>query len=260
MGRRVILVHGAWHGAWAWDRVLPLLAAAGVEATAIDLPGHGDDSGPFGDLHADAARLSRELDGLGSNVVLVGHSYGGAVITEAGVHHAVEHLVYVASFVLDAGESCTTALAAEAEAAGIDHQGRPDLGGGFIEGPDGTVSLDPLVAAACFYNDCDRATADWALARLGPQPLASLRQAPNGVAWTATPSTYAVCADDLAVHPDLQRLLARRCTTSVEWPTGHCPFLSRPELVAELLIELAFAPRWIAPTTRPARGDRHHLD
>jgi len=241
MVRRVILVHGAWHGAWAWDRVIPLLAAAGVEATPIDLPGHGDDPGPFGDLHADAARLSRELDRRGSNVVLVSHSYGGAVITEAGDHDAVDHLVYVASFALDAGESCTTALAAEAEAAGIDHQGRPDLGDGFVEGPNGTVSLEPLVAAACFYNDCDNATADWALARLGPQPLASLQQAPYGVAWKARPSTYAVCADDLAVHPDLQRLLARRCTTSVEWPAGHSPFLSRPEVVAELLVGLAFA-------------------
>jgi pimeloyl-ACP methyl ester carboxylesterase len=237
MAPAVLFVHGAWHGAWAWDRVLPLLAAEGVDATAIDLPGHGDDTGPLGDLHGDATRVRGELDRLGRDVVLVGHSYGGAVITEAGDHPAVDHLVYIAAFALDTDESCGSAAFAQAE--GISHEGRPNLETGFVEGPGETVTLDPLVAAMCLYNDCDGDTVAWALARLGPQPRATLVQTPNTVAWRAKPSTYLVCGDDMVVHPDLQRLLAARCSVGAEWPTGHSPFLSRPDLVAGLIAELA---------------------
>jgi pimeloyl-ACP methyl ester carboxylesterase len=240
MARPVVLVHGAWHGAWCWERVVPLLAATGVEATAIDLPGHGGDPGPLGDLHADAARVRRELDRFEGDVVLVAHSYGGAVITEAGDHPAVGHLVYVAAFALDQGESCVSSAIGEADA--LDHEGRPDLAAGFVDGPGQTITLERSVAAACLYNDCDEATVAWALDRLGPQPQITLAQAPEAVAWRSKPSTYAVCADDMAVHPGLQRILARRCGSVTEWPTGHSPFLSRPELVADLVAELADAP------------------
>ena len=128
MKRLIVLVHGAWHGAWAWQRVVPLLTSAGVECVALDLPGHGEDGGPFGDLHSDAARVRETLDEFGGDVVLVGHSYGGAVITEARLHPAVQHLVYVAAFALEAGESCVSAASAEVEAGLISHEGRPNLG------------------------------------------------------------------------------------------------------------------------------------
>ena len=85
MGQTVLLVHGAWHGAWAWDRVLARLRSAGVEALAVDLPGHGGDPVAFGDLHGDAARVRQELDRMGRDVVLVGHSYGGGVALSAAV-------------------------------------------------------------------------------------------------------------------------------------------------------------------------------
>jgi len=239
----VVLVHGDWHGAWCWDRAVGALAAAGITALAIDLPGRGNDPGPLTDLHGDAERVSAVLDSLDGPVVLAGHSYGGAVITEAGSHRAVSHLVYLAALALDDGESCTSAASDEAVAEGISHAGRPDLAAGFVAGPDGTVILDPDVALACLYHDCDRATAAWAIARLGPQPLISLQQQPRAVAWRTKPSTYVVCADDQAMHPLLQRILARRCITTVEWPAGHAPFLSRPDLVAGLLAGLAARPR-----------------
>ena len=232
-------MHGAWHGAWAWDRVIPLLADRGVEVCAIDLPGHGDDAGAPGDLHADATRVRQELDRLGNGVLLVGHSYGGAVITEAGDHPAVDHLVYLAAFALEAGESCVSAATTATEAAGIDHAGRPNLGEGFVEGPGGAVTLDPLVAAKCLFNDCDGSTVAWAVARLGPQPLVTLQQTPAAVAWRTTPSTYVVCAHDMGVHPDLQRVMAQRCGSVLQWPTDHSPFLCRPDLVAGLLLQLA---------------------
>jgi pimeloyl-ACP methyl ester carboxylesterase len=241
MDRRVVFVHGAWHGAWVWERVLPLLTSTGVESLALDLPGHGADNEPLGDLYSDAARVRATLDELKGDVVLVGHSYGGAVITEAGLHQAVQHLVYIVAFALDAGESCVSAATAEMGASQISYDGRPDLGAGFTMSPGDMITLDPASAAECLYNDCDPDTVAWALARLGPQPLITLQEAPTVAAWRTRPSTYIVCVDDMAVHPDLQRIMARRCGSVIEWPTDHSPFLCRPELVATLLADLAKA-------------------
>jgi pimeloyl-ACP methyl ester carboxylesterase len=218
---------------------MPALTERGIRATAIDLPGHGADASGMTDLHGDAARVTEILDGLGEPAILVGHSYGGAVITEAGDHHLVEHLVFIAAMVLDGGESCQNAASEEVAVAGLDWTGRPNFGKGFNVAPDGRVTLDPAVAAKCLYSDCDDATVSWALNLLGPQPLGNLQQAPSSIAWRTKPSTYAVCADDLVVHPDLQRILAKRCTSVVEWPTGHSPFLSDPECVVALVTEVA---------------------
>jgi pimeloyl-ACP methyl ester carboxylesterase len=234
----VVLVHGAWHGAWCFDRVIASLRKLGVEARALDLPGHGADPGPFGDLHADATRVGALLDRLDVPVVLVGHSYGGAVITEAGAHPAVEHLVYLCGFPLDAGETCQTAALSDAGAARVSHAGRPSLSGALMTISDGVTVVSTEGAATCFYNDCDSETIDWAVARLGPQPMVALAQSPTSIAWRHRPSTYVVSRDDQAVHPDLQRLLAQRCQSRVEWPTGHVPSLSRPDLVTDLLTRL----------------------
>ncbi len=169
MAAGVVLVHGAWHGAWCFEPVLELLAAAGIDAVAVDLPGHGDDPGPLGDLHTDAARVEEALDRLDGDCVLLGHSYGGAVITEAGVHPSVRHLVYLAAFALDAGESVMAAAVAESDALDLSYEG-PSLADAFVAHDDGTITLEPTGAAACLYHDCDAATTGWALARLGAQP------------------------------------------------------------------------------------------
>jgi pimeloyl-ACP methyl ester carboxylesterase len=237
MTATAVLVHGAWHGAWCFDRVLPLLAEAGVPAVAIDLPGHGADTGPLTDLHGDAARVRAVLDAIGGPVVLLGHSYGGAVITEAGVHPAVAHLVYLCALALDDGESC--AATAVEQTSTLSHAGRPSLAAGWVMHPDRTTTLTPEGAAACLYNDCDPATVAWASALLGPQPMANLTQIPDEIAWRTRPSTYVVCSDDQAIHPGLQRVLAGRCSASVEWDTSHSPFASRPALVSTLLQDIA---------------------
>ena len=232
----MVLVHGAWHGAWCWERVVDGLKAVGVDAVAVDLPGHGDDPEPFTDLHGDAARVRSVLDDVGRPVVLLGHSYGGAVVTEAGDHPGVRHLVFLAALAVDSGESCASAATGDWVAPPTD-DGRLDLSGGLHIGPDGTATLEASVATACLYNKCDPEAIAWALERLGPQPLITLQQEPNRVAWRSVPSTYVVCLHDQAVAPGLQRVLARRCTTIVEWPTDHSPFLSDPQLLVDLLRE-----------------------
>ena len=102
----MILVHGAFHAAWCWQRVLDGLLELGVGAVAIDLPGHGASTQPLGGLHHDAAHLRDVLRSCDDPVVLCGHSYGGVVITEAVAPGSnVEHLVYVTAGVPDVGES-----------------------------------------------------------------------------------------------------------------------------------------------------------
>jgi pimeloyl-ACP methyl ester carboxylesterase len=236
----VLLVHGAWHGAWCWEPVVDALTERGIVAVAINLPGHGDDGGALTDLHGDAERVRRSLDGFDEPVVLVGHSYGGVVVTEAGVHPGVSDLVYLAAFNLDENESALSAAVAESAAAALDHSNRPDALAHIHVGADGTSTIDAEGARVLFYNDCRDEVADWAVDRLGAHPMANLSQTPDAVAWRHRPSTYAVCTLDNIVHPDLERILARRADHIVEWPTGHSPFLSRPDLVADLLAAVAY--------------------
>jgi pimeloyl-ACP methyl ester carboxylesterase len=221
----VVLVHGAWHGAWCWDKVVAGLGAKGVKVDAVELPltSFADD------VHATSAAVAA----AGGPVVLCGHSYGGAVITEAGDHPAVRRLVYLCAFALDPGEDLTTAAAGEQLASS-------DIADAFRFSEDATmVHLEPDGARTAFYLDCDPAEADAALARLRPMAFACFTTPVTKSPRRDRESTYVVCTEDRAIHPELQHALAARCTTSVEWPTSHSPFVSRPELVVDLLAELA---------------------
>lgn len=221
----VVLVHGAWHGAWCWEKVVPLLEANDIEAVAVDLP--------LTSLHDDVRAVTGALDGVGGRAVLCGHSYGGAVITGAGHHEAAGHLVYLTAFACDERES-PAATAVDTPLPST------DLGDALAFSDDGqTVALKPDVAVKALYHDCDAADVDAALARLRPMSLSCLTTPVGPPAWRVKPSTYVVCTEDQGVHPALQRLMAGRCTNSVEWPTAHSPFLNRPDLVASLLTDLA---------------------
>jgi pimeloyl-ACP methyl ester carboxylesterase len=226
-----VLVHGAWHGAWCFDRVVPLVRDAGIDVRAVDLARDG--------YASDVASVQAVLDAVDGEVVLLGHSYGGAVITDAGVHPSVRHLVYLSAFSLDDGETCASAATSAPGIDRISHAGRPNLGHAMIPHDDGTSTLTRDGARACLYADVDDDTFAWAFARLGPQRNDTFGATPRHVAWREKPSTYVVCTEDQAVHPDLQRILAGRCTTAVEWPIGHSPFVNRPELVADLVVDLA---------------------
>ena len=201
---------------------------------AVDLPGHGTSTLPFGDLDGDARHVVDVVTRLSRPVVLVGHSYGGAVITEAaarlrGMTSApVRHLVYIAAFCPDEGESVM-------DLARHESAGPVDLGAAMIPVDGGLSVLDPEKAAPALYGDCDARAAAAALARLCPQPLATMLQPVSSAPWKTIPSTYVVCTRDRAVHPGNQEYMARRCTHVVRLDTDHSPFLSMTEKTADVL-------------------------
>jgi pimeloyl-ACP methyl ester carboxylesterase len=237
MPATVVLVHGAWHGAWCWDRVVDGLRERDIDALALDLPGHGDSSEPLGDLYGDAAALRGTLDTLDGPAVVCGHSYGGAVVSlGAASHPAAKHLVFLAALMLDAGESCAASVP---EPPGGAPGPELELGRALRFSDDGTtITLDLDVAPGAFYADCSPSDTAWAVERLGGHPAASLRQTIDTAAWRDIPSTYVICEDDRALPVWLQRVLSERATNVVTWPTSHSPFLSRPELVVDLLADL----------------------
>ncbi|MEU0918425.1 alpha/beta hydrolase [Streptomyces cyaneofuscatus] len=220
MGGRAaaVLVHGLYHRPEHFGPVADGLRAAGFEAVVPELH--------RGSLAADTAAVQAAVDALDRPPLLLGHSYGGSVIT--GVRGA-RHLVYLAAFAPDSGESA-------AALGGASPQLRDAVVPG--EGPDGTTRLDPGRAADVLYDDCPGPLAARAVGLLRPQAPGCGRGIPEHHSWKLIPSTYVVCAGDRAIDPALQRTLAARCTAVREWPTGHSPFVSRPALVVDLVAEL----------------------
>jgi pimeloyl-ACP methyl ester carboxylesterase len=221
----VVLVHGAFHGAWCWEPVRNALDARGIANLAPDLPLTG--------LDTDAATVAAVLDAVDGPVVLCGHSYGGMVISRAASgRDDVDRLVYLCAVQIADDDEMTTTM-------------RPTLlMEHLVRGDGGAMSVDPEFAAECFYHDCAPAAAADAVARLRPMPVGigpSSAAEPEVVppAWLTIPSTYVVCTDDRTLHPDAQRDMARHATDVVTWDTSHSPMLSQPDLVADLLAELA---------------------
>jgi pimeloyl-ACP methyl ester carboxylesterase len=217
----VVLVHGLWHGGWTFDRVRELLDDAGVPSIAPELP--------LTSLPDDVAVVRNLLDRLDGPVVLVGHSYGGAVITAAGDHACVQRLIYLAAFALTEAESVNSVLP--------ERQIAPTRLGTALEvSDDGTqISLNPERGMPLLYNGVSTAEIASAVPRLRPVNRAVFSGRPAAVAWRSKPATYAVCTEDRAVAPELQRAMAERVREAVYWPSGHmCP-LSHPQLVAALV-------------------------
>jgi pimeloyl-ACP methyl ester carboxylesterase len=219
--RGVVLVHGLWHDPGHFAEVAGRLRRHGVEVAVPELH--------RGSLTADTAAVQTVVDAMVQPPVVLGHSYGGSVITGLTT---VAHLVYLAAFVPAEDESA-------AQLGGGSHLVDPLV----RPRPDGRSELDPVAAVAALYGDCSAADAARAVALLRPQDPGHGRDVPQRVAWREVPSTYVVCAADRAVDPAVQRRLASRCTTVLTWPTGHSPFCSRPKLVTDLLLALQADPR-----------------
>ncbi len=220
----VVLVHGAWHGPWCFAKVLDGLAARGVEAVAPELP-------LLGGLGPDAELVADLVTGIDGPVVLLGHSYGGQVISAAAVDAPnVAHLVYLCALMLDEDEKLQDVMG-----------GGPNAYDAIKRDGDHRVVI-PELAPATFYGDCSQSDIDLALRSCRPMP-ASPAPAPGGPpAWKSIPSTYVVCEQDKAIPPDSQRHLARHATDVVTWDVSHSPFFSRPDLMVDLLADLASGP------------------
>ncbi|MGH9214702.1 MAG: alpha/beta fold hydrolase [Acidimicrobiales bacterium] len=219
----LMLVHGVAHGAWCWSRTTADLVGRGHEVFAVDLPLSG--------LDDDAAAVRRALDDWSRDVVLVGHSYAGLVISKAAAERSdVQHLVYVAAMLVDGGDVFLERMR-EFPAAPINE--------GVELTADGNFVVRPETAVGCFYNECDRGEAEDAARRLRPTAAACLAVPTGAEPWKSIPSTYVLCVRDRAIHPDFQRWMSTRAGEVVTLDTDHSPFMSWPEQFADLLDGIA---------------------
>jgi pimeloyl-ACP methyl ester carboxylesterase len=232
--RPVLLVHGAWSGGWCWAGLQTELERVGVVSHSIDLPGHGDSPLPLGDLAGDARAVADAAAAIGPETVLVGHSYGGAVITGAATLTPVAHLLYIAAFALDDGESVNGFLRA------APHH-RVELADAIRPAEDGTTTLDPELIGPLFYPTLSEAEREALTARHSPQPNAAMTQAVAGSPRASTRSTYVLCQRDRTVHPEHQRIMAARCDEVIELDRDHFPYVEDPVESARIIARLAAA-------------------
>jgi pimeloyl-ACP methyl ester carboxylesterase len=216
----LLLVHGAWLGAWSWEKVQPELTARGWEVRTVDLPSVADRGGPRFGLFDDAAVVRERIEEIGRPVVVVAHSYGGAVVSQGAADLPnVRHIVYVCAFQLDVGESL------------IQLSGR--LPWWNVDG-DTMTTFD---TREILFTDVPHEDADRALARMRPFSYVAVTQALTAAAWHTVPSTYIVCENDRAVAD--QDVIAARATRVRRLPSDHMPLLSMPLALTELIVETA---------------------
>lgn len=233
-----LLVHGSCHGAWCWRDVLPALASRGHRAAALDLPGHGEDRTPANeitlDLYADSVLAA--LAAFEEPAILVGHSAGGATITVAAERapKRIAGLVFLCAYALKDGQSLAEIRRGAA---------RQPLLPAVRRSPDGlTFTVDPAMAPAIFYSDCPQEAVAFAVPRLCPEPIRPQETPVRVTARSAAiPRRYILCENDNTVPPQAQEAMV------ADWPadsvirlaSGHSPFLSQPERLADLLADAA---------------------
>lgn len=228
----ILFVHGALvrDGGWWWHLVAEqLLDRVGVGSRAVPLPSCGETGASPGTagLVDDAAALHAALDDS-DGAIVVGHSYGGTVIAEGADHPAARHLVLISSYLPEIGAAQATIMSGEADPVAIEPN------------DDGTLRLagfgEASFAARFLHDVADDAIRAEARARVAPQSAGAFVTPTSRAAWRERASTALVCTEDRSTSVALQRLHATRATRSVDLPTGHHPFLSRPDLIADVLV------------------------
>ncbi|MER5935900.1 alpha/beta hydrolase [Streptomyces sp. NPDC001928] len=221
--RNIVLVHGGFVDGSGWQPVHRLLTRDGFNVSIVQ--------NPTLSLQDDVTVTHRVLDAQDGPAVLVGHSYGGAVITEAGGHDKVAALVYVAAFAPDKDESVATLIADPVPGAPV-----PPI----LPPQDGFLLLDREKFAASFAGDLPAEDAQFMADSQVPWGVDALGGTVTEAAWRAKPSWYLVATDDRMIPPPAQRAMAERAGATVSESAGsHAFYVSRPEAVAELIKQAA---------------------
>ncbi len=215
----VVLVHGGFVDASAWENVYGTLKRDGYRVSVVQ--------NPTSSLAEDVAATRRVLAALDGPAILVGHSYGGAVITEAGNDPRVEGLVYVAAFAPDKGESVASLIKDPPPGAPV-----PPI----LPSQDGYLLLDKAKFPASFAADVDAEKAAFMADSQVPWGVDALSGTISEPAWRKKPSWYLVATDDRMIPPPAQRLMSKRAgATVVEHSGSHAIYVSQPEVVAALI-------------------------
>jgi pimeloyl-ACP methyl ester carboxylesterase len=231
----IVLVHGAWADATGFDAEIRALQREGFRAIGF--------ANPLRDLAADSAYLAEFLASLTGPIVLVGHSYGGNVISVAASgNDQVKALVYLNGWMCDEGESQQELLEKfEGSLVGPSIRPVPFTNADGSEGAD--LFLDPAAFREAFASDVDQATADVMAAAQRPYAAAAFAGTPSGpLAWKTLPCWYLLGTEDKAIPPALQRFMAERANaTIVEVPASHVSFVSQPDAANQLILQAAEA-------------------
>ncbi|MCL2734435.1 MAG: alpha/beta hydrolase [Actinomycetia bacterium] len=221
--RNVVLVHGGFVDGSGWQGVYDHLSADGYQVAVVQ--------NPTLSLAGDVAATRQVLDALDGPAVLVGHSYGGAVITEAGSHPNVAALAYITAFAPDKGESVNTLIADPPPGAPV-----PPI----LPPRDGYLFLDREKFAASFAADVPGNVAAFMADSQVPWGVDALGGTVTQPAWQTKPSWYLVAADDRMIPPAAQRAMAQRAGATVsETPGSHAVYVSRPAVVAAVIAQAA---------------------
>lgn len=228
--KNVVLVHGGFVDGAGWEGVYKILKNGGYSVTIVQ--------NPTISLEDDVSAVKRALSEHEGPAILVGHSYGGAVITEAGNHPKVAGLVYVTAFAPDEGESVATLIQNAPAGAPV-----PPI----LPPQDGFLLLDRTKFAASFAGDVDPAKAAFMADSQVPWGAAALTGTISEPAWKKKPSWYLVVTEDRMIPPDAQRAMAKRAGSKMAEVKGsHAIYVSRPDAVAALIEQAAGDVRAVA--------------
>ncbi len=220
----IVLVHGAFADATGWQKVIPLLEAKGFTVTAVQ--------NPLKSIEDDVATTKRAIESQKGEVVLVGHSYGGAIITGAGANNPkVKALVYVAAFAPDAGETIGALIAQYPPTA---------LGTGLVPDSAGFLFIDRSKFHEIFAKDVSEGESAIMAATQKPVAGASFGETQSVAAWKNVPSWYAISTQDHAINPDSERFMAKRMNARItEIEASHVSFISQPAKIVKIIEEAA---------------------
>jgi len=219
----IVLVHGGFVDGSGWQQVHDILAKDGYDVSVVQ--------NPTTSLADDVAFTQRIVNAKPGKVILVGHSYGGVVITEAGNNPKVAGLVYIAAFAPDKGESVSKLIANPVPGAPV-----PPI----LPPQDGFLLLDQAKFAASFAGDLPAQQANFMAASQVPWGVAALAGEVSAASWKVKPSWYLVAQDDKMIPPPAQRAMSQRAgATVVEVPGSHSVYVSQPKAVADLIEKAA---------------------